>query len=107
MVENTYRVGKTQWSKWNDAGRESYNYSRSEGIPEKQAIRDADTVTKAFEDGRRAKKRGVFGALQNVAEAAGDVARMAGGVAETVAAVVPVVAVAKTVVKAVRPKKGK
>lgn len=100
MVDNTYRVGKTQWSKWNDAGRESYNYARSENIPEKQAISEADAVTKAFEDGRRARKRGIFDVLHDVAEGAGDVAN-------TVAAVVPVVAVAKTVAKTIRPKKGK
>lgn len=102
MADNPYRVGKTQWAKWNDAGREAYNHVRNQGLSEAAAMAEASAVTQRGEDARRDKKRGLLGALQDVREVVAEVEAVAVSVA-------PVVAVASTIVKAVKPKtkKGK
>jgi len=95
MVENTFRVGKTQWSKWNEAGREAYNKMRRLGFTQETGIAEANAVTGKAEEERKDKKRGFSDKLEDAVETVADVA----------AAVSPVV-VAKTVVKATT-KKGK
>jgi hypothetical protein len=111
MVENTFRVGKTQWSKWNDAGREAYNKMRRMGYASETGIAEANTVTAKAEGERKAKKRGLFGkiihAVEDVAEVVEDVQGAVETVASVAAAVSPVVAVASAVVKSTTGKKGK
>ena len=111
MVENTFRVGKTQWSKWNDDGREAYNRIKRQGLSEKAAIAEADAKTAKTEEERRNKKRGLLGTLNDTLDGLNKVLGKTQDAAETVAgvaaAVTPVVTVAKTVVKAAKGKKGK
>lgn len=57
MVENTFLVGKTQWSKWNDAGREAYNKMRRLGFTVETAIAEANAVTAKAEAARKAVKQ--------------------------------------------------
>lgn len=57
MVENTFRVGKTQWSKWGDAGREAYNKMRRLGYANSTAIAEANATTAQAEEARKAVKR--------------------------------------------------
>jgi hypothetical protein len=111
MVENTFKVGKTQWSKWNDAGREAYNKMLRLGFAPEPGIAEANAVTAKAEGERKEKKRGLFGkivhAVEDVVEVVEDVQGAVETVADVAAAVTPVVAVAKTVAKAVKGKKGK
>jgi hypothetical protein len=44
MVENTFKVGKTQWSKWNDAGREAHNKMRRLGFTYETGVSEANAV---------------------------------------------------------------
>lgn len=110
MVENTFRVGKTQWSKWNEAGREAYNKMRRLGYANSTAIAEANAATGKAEEERKDKKRGLLGTLNETLDGLNKVLGKTQGAVETVAdvaaAVSPVVAVAKTVVKATT-KKGK
>lgn len=85
MVSNPYRVGKTQWAKWNDEGRVAFNESMDAGSSVVSAIEMANAVTKDSEEGLRAKKRNIFDIISDVVETATDVAAVA----------TPVVAVAK------------
>jgi hypothetical protein len=103
MVENTFRVGKTQWSKWNDAGREAHNKMRRLGFTPETGIAEANAVTVKTETARKDKKRGLLG---KITRAIGDVQDAVETVAGVAAAVSPVVAIAKTVVEATT-KKGK
>lgn len=111
MAKNTYRVGKTQWSKWNDAGREAYNHIRNQGMTEATAIAEANAVTAKTETERKNKKRGLLTKIKDAVEDVQDVAKDVQGVVETAAdvaaAVSPVAAVAKTLVKATKGKKNK
>lgn len=104
MVENTFRVGKTQWSKWNDAGREAYNRIKRQGLSERAAIAEADAKTAKTEEERRNKKRGLLSKIVDVVEDVQDAAETVAGVA---AAVTPVVTVAKTLAKAAAKQSGK
>jgi hypothetical protein len=58
MAENTFRVGKTQWSKWNDEGREAYNKMRRLDFTHPTGIAEADAVTLKTETARKAVKQG-------------------------------------------------
>lgn len=94
MVENNYRVGKTQWSKWTDEGRTAFNEARDAGATYREALCAGDVATAEAETARKDKKRGIF-----------DVIESAIGTVATVAATVsPVVAMAKTVAKATQKK---
>lgn len=105
MVNNPYKVGKTQWAKWNDAGREAFNEARDAGASYAEAIEAAAATTQQTEAARRAKNVSLFDKIAHAAEDVADVAATVSGVA---AAAAPVVAVAKTVVKAAtKGKKGK
>lgn len=104
MVENTFRVGKTQWSKWNDAGREAYNHSRDLGFTEATAIAEATAKTLKTEEKRRNGKRGLLAKVLDAVEGVQDVAET---VTEVAAAVSPVVAIASTVIKATKPHNAK
>ena len=104
MVENTFRVGKTQWSKWNDAGREAYNRMCLLGFAPETGIAEANAVTAKTEGERKEKKRGLFG---KIARAVGDVVEVVEEVQEVAAAVSPVVAIASTVIKATKPHNAK
>jgi hypothetical protein len=104
MTENPYRVGKTQWAKWNEAGREAYNRVRSQGMLHVTGVAEADAVTAKTEKERKDKKLGLFGRITKAANKVSDVADKVSDVAE---AVVPAVAVVKTVVRATRKKKAK
>jgi hypothetical protein len=57
MVENTFKVGKTQWSKWTEVGRYAYNRVKKLGFTETTAIAEADAATAKDEETRRALKR--------------------------------------------------
>jgi hypothetical protein len=85
-VKALYPIGKTQWRKWNDAQRTAFNEARAEGVP--------------FADA-------VAGANQTVAEKKKDVFDVIEDVAEVVATVAPAITAARTVVRAVKGKKGK
>ena len=104
MVENTFRVGKTQWSKWNGAGREAYNKVRRLGFTPETGIAEANAVTAKAEGERKEKKRGLLGKIIRAAE---DVQEVAETVTEVAAAVSPVVAIASTVIKATKPHNAK
>ena len=111
MVENTFRVGKTQWSKWNDAGREAYNKMRRLGFAVATGIAEADAVTAKTEEERKGKKRGLFGkitrAVGDVVEVVEDVQGAVETAASIMAAVSPAVAVVSAVVKATKPRNAK
>lgn len=92
-VKALYPIGRTQWSKWNDAQRTAFNEAREAGVPYNDAIQAANQT-------QAAKKKNVFDALEDVAEIAGTVASVASGVA-------PAVAVAKAAVGATRKRKVK
>lgn len=87
MVSNPYRVGKTQWSKWNDEGRVAFNESMDAGSSVVSAIEMANAVTKGSEEELRTKKRDIFDIVEGVVETVTDVAAVA----------TPVIAVAKAV----------
>lgn len=111
MTENTFRVGKTQWSKWNDAGREAYNRVRRLGFTHETGIAEANAVTAKAEGERKEKKRGLFGKIVHAVEDVVEVVEGVQGAVETVAdvaaAITPVIAIADTVVKATKRKKNK
>ena len=111
MVENTFKVGKTQWSKWNDAGREAYNKVRRLGFTPETGIAEANAVTAKTEEERKEKKRGLLGTLNETLDGLNKVLGKTQDAVETVtsvaAAVSPVVAVASAVVKSTKGKKGK
>lgn len=96
MVNNPYRVGKTQWAKWNDAGRVAFNEARDTGADYAEAVSAANATTKEAEEARRAESRGLLDVIGDAVDTVADVA----------AVVSPVVAVAKTVTRS-RNKKGK
>lgn len=85
-VKALFPIGKTQWAKWNDEQKTAFNEARAAGVPFADAIQAANQT--------EGKKH------HSVLDVIGDVV-------ETVAEVAPVVAAAKTVVKAVKGKKGK
>ena len=55
-VLNLHRVGKTQWSKWNDAGREAFNEAVFAGASHAEALSAADAATGKAEAERKAAK---------------------------------------------------
>jgi hypothetical protein len=83
-VKALFRIGKTQWRKWNDEQRAAYNHVRSQGFSHETGVVEANSV------GEKPKKD-IFDVLEDVVE--------------VVEAVAPVIAVAKTVAKATKGKK--
>lgn len=107
MVENTFRVGKTQWSKWNDAGREAYNRAKRLDFTDATAIAEANAKTLKTEEERREGKRGLLAKVLSAVEDVQDAAETVASVAE---AVTPAVVIATAVVKGKKlrnTKKGK
>lgn len=90
MVKALFPIGKTQWTKWNDAQRTAFNEAREAGVPYNDAIQAANQTVAA-------KKKNIFDVIEDVVETVADVAEVA----------TPVVAVAKTVVRATSKKKAK
>lgn len=87
-VKALFPIGKTQWSKWNDAQKTAFNEARAAGV----------SFADAVEASNQMKKGGILGVLKDVADAAETVADVA-------AVLNPVVGVATTVVRATRKKK--
>lgn len=104
MIGNPYRVGKTQWAKWNEAGREAYNRVRDQGMLHGTGVAEADAVTTKTEKERKNKKLGLF---DRIAKAANKVSDVANKVSDAAATGEAAVTVAKTVVRATRKKKAK
>lgn len=93
-VKALFPVGKTQWAKWNDAQRTTFNEVRAAGVPFIEAIQYVNTPGFIVEE----PKQGFLARAIDIVEDVADVA----------VAVAPVAAVAKTAVKAVtKAKKGK
>ena len=90
-VKALYPIGKTQWAKWGDEARETFNRTSAKGFAFATAVAEANAVQ------AKHKKHGLFDVIHDVVDAVEDVA-------EVVAEVAPVVAVAKTVVKTVKGK---
>jgi hypothetical protein len=86
-----FPIGKTQWSKWDDAQKTAFNEAREAGVPYADAIEAANST-------REKKKRSVLDVIESVADVAVEVA----GVAQAVS---PVVAVVKAARRG-RPRKG-
>lgn len=87
-VKALFPIGKTQWSKWNDAQKIAFNEARAAGVSFADAVEASNDM----------KKGGLLGVLKDVAEVATTVASVA-------TEITPVMAVAKTVVRATRKKK--
>jgi hypothetical protein len=96
-VKALFPIGKTQWRKWNDAQRTAFNEARAAGVPYADAIQGANQT-------QAAKKKDIF---DKIGDAVEDVADVATTVASVATSVAPVVAAARTVARAVKPKKGK
>ena len=87
-VTNTYKVGKTQWAKWNDNGRTAFNEAREAGATYADAASAAVVATNEAYEARHAKKRGILDVVEGVLNVATKIA--------------PVVTVAKTLAKKVK-----
>lgn len=86
MIKALFAIGKTQWSKWNDAQREAFNDARAAGVAYADAIQAANEY-------KIKKQKDVLDLIEDVAE--------------TVVRLAPAAEIAKTVVKAATKKKAK
>jgi hypothetical protein len=90
-VKALFRIGKTQWRKWNDDQRTAFNEAMAEGVP------FGDAVAGANQTQHGKPKKNVLDILEDVVETAVAVSSVVGAAEGTV----------KVVKRAVRGKKAK
>jgi hypothetical protein len=90
-VKALFRIGKTQWRKWNDDQRTAFNEAMAEGVP------FGDAVAGANQTQHGKPKKNVLDILGDVVETAVAVSSVVGAAEGTV----------KVVKRAVRGKKAK
>jgi hypothetical protein len=90
-VKALFRIGKTQWRKWNDDQRTAFNEAMAEGVP------FGDAVAGANQTQHGKPKKNVLDVLGDVVETAVAVSSVVGAAEGTV----------KVVKRAVRGKKAK